>query len=161
MNPIVAPELMDIIIEYAAAITAGKIKPKPSIGSKSGALEFCENFYAQFFQNKLGKEIKRFDAAAKRDAIGLRLDAKQKGSPAVVIQLITWFEKLCDIYPTVLALGYGTGSKTAFDEFHNVYLVTLLERIVKWSEHDQLQPLQQRSREALTALKAALTLLPS
>ena len=91
----------------------------------------------------------------------MRLDAKQKGSHAVVIQLITWFEKLCDIYPTVLALGYGTGSKTAFDEFHNVYLVTLLERIVNWSEHEQLLPLQQRSREALTALKAALTLLPS
>jgi len=161
MNPIVAPELMDIIIHYAAAIKAGKVKPKPSVGSKSGALEFCENFYAQFFQNKLGKEIKRFDAAAKKDAIGLRLDCKQKGSPAAVIQLITWFEKLCDIYPTVLALGYGTGSKTAFDEFHNVYLATLLERIVNWSEHEQFQPLEHKSREALAALKSALTLLPS
>lgn len=134
----------------------GKVKLKPSVGSTSPALVFCENFYAQFFQNKLGKEINRFDLAAKKEAIGLRLDAKDHGSPAVVIQLITWYEKLCDIYPVVLALGYGTGSKTAFSEFHNAYLMTLLQRILDWSRLEDYPVLEGRAKEVMTALKDAL-----
>jgi len=156
MNPTVAPELFDILIRYARDIKSGKVKPKRSVGSTSPALVFCENFYAQFFQNKLGKEIKGFNMAAKKEAIGFRLDAKEGGSPGVVIRLITWYEKLCDIYPTVLALGYGTGSKTAFAEFHNGYLMTLLQRIVDWSRLEGYPDIEQRASDAITALKDAL-----
>jgi hypothetical protein len=56
----VAPELFDVLTQYAQDMKQGKIKPVPSAGSTSPALTFCENFYAQFFQNRLNTEIRQF-----------------------------------------------------------------------------------------------------
>jgi hypothetical protein len=88
----VAPELFDVLIQYAEDMKQGKIKAAPSVGSTSPALTFCENFYAQFFQNRLHTEIKQFTLMAKQSAIRLRLEIKDKNGPSVVIQLITWYE---------------------------------------------------------------------
>ena len=100
---VIAPELFDIVIEYADDIRAGKVKLKSSLGSASPALVFCENFYAQFFQNKLGKQLKRIGPSSKQEAVALRLDAKQEGADVSIIRLITWFERFCELYPAVLA----------------------------------------------------------
>ena len=56
----VAPELFDVLVEYAKEIEQGKVKPA-RLASTSPALTFCDNFYAQFFQNVLGREITSFD----------------------------------------------------------------------------------------------------
>ena len=156
----VAPELFDVLIEYAGDMKLGKIKPARSLGSTSPALTFCENFYAQFFQNRLGTEIKQFTLVAKQSAIRLRLDIKEKEGSSVIIQLITWYEKLCEEYPNILALGYGGGSKASFFDFHNNYLLTLLERATSWAQVEQYPDIQQKAQEALMELRQALQSIP-
>jgi hypothetical protein len=152
----VAPELFDVLIQYAEDMKQGKVKAAPSVVSTSPALVFCQNFYAQFFQNRLNTEIKQFTLVAKQSAIRLRLAIKDEGGPSVVIQLITWYEKLCDIYPSVLALDYGVGSKTAFFDFHNNYLLTLLERATAWAQVEQYPDIEKKAQEALLELRQAL-----
>jgi hypothetical protein len=156
----VAPALFDVLTQYAKDIEQGKVKPSPSMGATSPALTFCENFYAQFFQNRLGQQIKRFDLAAKKTAIGLRLKLKGDGGPTVIIQLITWYEKLCDIYSSVLALGYGGGSRATFLDFHENYLLTLLERASAWAKFENFPDIEQKATSTLSEIKKALQSIP-
>lgn len=75
-----------------------------------------------------------------------------------IIRLITWFERFCELYPAVLALGYGAGSKTQVAEFHRIYLLTLLARIDHWSQFEK-NMLSERVKEATGRLKDALDLV--
>lgn len=151
----VAPELFDVLIQYAKDMEAGKIKPTRSMGSTSPALTFCKNFYAQFFQNRLDSEIKRFDREAREAAVRLRLQIKGERGPAAVIQLIAWYEELCDIYPDILALGYGVGGKEIFRELHD-YLLTLLKSTAKWAADENYPSLEQKAQEALKGMRQGL-----
>jgi hypothetical protein len=152
----VAPELFDLLTNYAKEIEKGKIKPTPTLGSTSPALTFCENFYAQFFQNALKKEIIQFNLEA---AVRLRLEIEDEhGSPAI-LQLVYWYEKLCDIYPNVLQLGYSVGTKTTFVDFNNDYLLKLLERASKWAAEENYPAIEQKAQKALKELRKALQAL--
>lgn len=156
MTSPVSAGLFDILLAYANDITSGKVIPSKSRASTSPALTFCENFYAQFFQNELGSEIQTFGPESKKDAIRLRLRLTASNEHTETIQLITWFEKLCDIYPNVLALGYGGGTSAAFVRFHKEYLIMLLERICAWAAVSGYQDVKDKSEQALSALKEAL-----
>jgi hypothetical protein len=156
----VAPELFDVLNQYAKDIEQGKVKPTPALGATSPALTFCENFYAQFFQNRLSQPIQHFDLEAKKAAVRLRMDLKEKNGPITVIQLITWYEKLCDIYSSVLALGYGVSTKGVFLDFHNNYLLILLERASAWAQAENYAEIDLKAKSALDELKKALQLIP-
>jgi hypothetical protein len=159
MTQPIAPELFDLLDVYISDIENGKITPTPTLASTSPALTFCENFYAQFFQNVLDNEITGFDRETKQKAIRLRLRLKEHKSPATTIQLVTWFEQLCDIYPNVLALGYGGGTKAAFLSFHEGFLLTLLERVSAWAKVANYPEVEQRASSTLSALRNALKLI--
>ena len=151
----VRPRLFEILGKYARDLGRGRIKPG-RLTDASDALVFCQNFYAQFFQNELGHEIKAITQDAKGEAVRLRLQLKRKRAPKATIQLITWFEKLCDIYPDVLALAYGGGTKESFVNFHSRYLVTLVERAAAWSKIRQYSDIEAKAQASLKALRAAL-----
>jgi len=155
----VAPQLFEVLTIYVDNIRAGKIKPTPSIGDTSPALTFCENFYAQFFQNRLQKPITTFTSQAKEDAIRILMAIKGK-APVEVVQLIAWFERLCDDYADILALGYGTGTRKTFYDFHNKYLVTLLERAAAWANVEKFPEIETVARKALDDLRQALPSIP-
>ena len=72
MTPLVAPELFDRLIEYAKDIEQNKE------GSSPQPLDFCDNFYAQFFQNRMKQEITGFKNADKESAVRLRLDCREQ-----------------------------------------------------------------------------------
>ncbi len=155
----IAPELFDVLTDYTKDIEAGKIKETPTLASTSPALTFCENFYAQFFQNVAGREITGFNNDTKKEAVRIRLrmkKAKTPKTPPATIQLITWFEKLCEIYPNVLALGYGGGSTVAFIGFHKDYLLVLLERTAAWAKAANSPEIEQRATSAVSDLRKAL-----
>lgn len=160
MNLPVAPELFDILNGYAKDIEQGKVKSTPSIAATSPALVFCQNFYLQFFQNRLNQPIQRINFNAKTVAVRLRLEIKQNNGPVTVIQLITWFEKLCDMYSNILALSYGVGTKAAFFDFHDNYLLTLLDRASKWAQAEGYVEIEQKATAVLLELKKALQLVP-
>ena len=155
----VAPELFDVLGSYTEDIEAGKITPTPKLASTSPALTFCENFYAQFFQNVAHQEITAFNNDTKKEAVRLRLRMKKTKTPktpAATIQLITWFEKLCDIYPNVLALGYGGGSTVAFVGFHKDYLLVLLDRISAWAKVFKYTDIERKATSAVSDLRKAI-----
>lgn len=154
--PPVAPQLFDVLSQYAKDVGQAKVKQTRSLASTSPALTFCENFYAQFFQNCLGKEIKRFNLEQKKAAVRLRLEIKEKNGPQVIVRLITWYEKLCDIYPDVLALGYARASKATFLDFHNNYLLPLLDRIAAWAQSENYPDIEQRAKSISGELSKAL-----
>jgi len=156
----VAPELFDILSQYAKEIEQGKIKPSPAMGATSPALTFCENFYAQFFQNRLGQKIEHFNLEAKKAAIELRLKIKEANGASTIIQLITWYEKLCDMYPNLLALGYGGGSRATFFDFHNNYLLTLLERASAWAQSENFLDIEQKAKATFSEMQKALKSIP-
>jgi hypothetical protein len=148
--------LFDVLIAYAKGIESGAIRPTQSLAATSPALTFCENFYAQFFQNELREEIKGFNLENKRIAVRTRLALKARRRPTATVQLITWFEKLCDIYPNVLALAYGGGTRIGFHDFHMNYLITLLKRITTWARVRKYGSLERTSQTALRDLQRAL-----
>ena len=154
MTPPVAAELFEVLGPYAADIESGAVKPGSSSNSTSPALTFCENFYAQFFQNYLHKEIKNMTLASKKLAIELRLEQKASQAPVSTLRLITWFEKFCDEYSNWLGLGYGAGSDSEFANFHR-YLETLLERTIAWGKDQHLADLEAAAQKALRLLQAA------
>jgi hypothetical protein len=152
--------LFDLLLTYANDRATGRIKPTRSLASTSPALTFCENFYAQFFQNELGQEITTFNQQTKTAAVRLRLQLKKKRTPKSTIELVTWFEKLCDIYPNVLALAYGGGSRITFVDFHANYLITPLVRGAAWAKAKKYPDVAKKARLALAALKKGLAALP-
>jgi hypothetical protein len=81
---------------------------------------------------------------------------KEKKAPAATIQLITWFEKLCDIYPNVIALGYGGGTTASFLDFHKDYLLVLLDRIAAWAKVANYPEIEQKATSTLSVLRKAL-----
>ena len=149
-------ELFDTLIEYAEKVERGELA---AIAATPFAIVFCENFYAQFFQNVVQQEIKGFNLDNKKLAVRARLGLKRKRAPAATIELITWFEKLCDIYPNVLALGYGGGGgKMSLQDFQRNYLSTLLKRIAAWAKGRKHSALEKKARDTLATLQRVLKL---
>jgi len=95
VTPVIAPELFDRLIEYASAVERDK-------ETSSQPTDFCDNFYAQFFQNRMKNEITGFGKEAKESAIKLRLKIETK-EPREILVLITSFERYCDIRYDVFA----------------------------------------------------------
>ncbi len=81
----VAPELFDVLSQYAKDIEQGRVEPG-SEGATSPALTFCQNFYAQFFQNRMARPIQRFNDQALKTAVRLRLEVKAQNGSKVIIR---------------------------------------------------------------------------
>ena len=147
LTPIVAPDLFDRLIEYSIDVEKNKETSSPQ------PLDFCDNFYAQFFQNRMKHEIIGFGKEAKESAIRLRLDEKTKEQ--TVILLITWFEQYCDVRYDVFSEEYGGGTGDAVAVFHD-YLEVLLKRILAWSKKEKHPQIEQKVEVTLSTFKKAL-----
>ncbi|HET6845150.1 MAG TPA: hypothetical protein VFK06_26205 [Candidatus Angelobacter sp.] len=147
VTPIVAPELFDRVVEYASAVERDK-------ETSSAPIDFCDNFYGQFFQNRMKQEITGFGNAAKESAVKLRIkvEAKEKGE---IVLLITWFERYCDIRYDVFSEEYCGRSGDALSTFQD-YLDSLLERIIRWAALEELTDIERSSVTARSALQQAL-----
>ena len=148
VDSVVAPSLFDALSDYSQAVTRAKdLSPDPPT-------TFCDNFYVQFFQNRLGREITGYGRQSKESAVALRSEVTGKEGQEVVL-LITSFERYCDVRYDVFAETYGGESGEAINVFLD-YLQLLLQRISAWAVVEKLAAVQQRSDSSLTELKAAL-----
>lgn len=148
VTPIIAPELFDRLIDYA------KDMEKTKEPSSQPPLDFCDAFFAQFFQNRMKQEIKGFGKKEKEAAIKLRHKADKKEKKEVV-QLITWFEEYSDIRYDVFSEEYGGGTGDAISAFHD-YLKKLLQRISAWAKVEKLNDIGRQANAALSRLTKAL-----
>jgi hypothetical protein len=147
VTPFVAPELFDRLLEYASKVERDK-------ELSSAPTDFCDNFYAQFFQNRIKQEITGFGNAAKESAVKLRLKMGTREAQEIVL-LITWFERYCDIRYDVFSEEYGGGSGEALSAFQD-YLDILLERVTGWARLEKLADIERDSVKARSALQKAL-----
>jgi len=148
LDAVIAPTLFDSINDYSRAIVRDKGIPDDP------PLTFCDNFYLQFFQNRLGHEITGYGKQSKESAVRLRDEVTGKESQ-VVLLLITSFERYCDVRYDVFSETYGGEGTEATGIFLD-YLQLLLERISAWAAAEKLAVIQQSSDSSLMELKAAL-----
>jgi hypothetical protein len=147
MTPIVAPELFERVVEYASEVESVKTtSPYP--------LDFCDNFYAQFFQNRMNRKITGFGNAAKESAIQLRLKV-QTTEGQEIAQLIVGFEQYCDVRYEVFSAQYDGGNDDATSVFQN-YLAKLLGNIDGWARAEKLADIERESARASSAWQRAV-----
>jgi hypothetical protein len=147
VTPFVAPELFDTLVEYAGEVERNK-------ETSSAPTNFCDNFYAQFFQNRMKQEITGFGNAAKESAVKLRLTVEAKEGKEIVL-LIALFERYCDVRYDVFSEEYGGGSGNALSAFQD-YLGNLLDGITGWARLEKLTDIESNSVKARSALQEAL-----
>jgi hypothetical protein len=154
----VEPSLFELVEKYAQELNDGKVSAEKPLKRTAGIVAFCQNFYLQFFQNVLNSPITSIGMPAKRVAARVAVERGDALS-AETNALVSWFEELCDIYPDVLALGYG-GSVAAFRRFHEEYIPTLLERIIEWASADGHDGVKDAAEAAQLSYQAALEPVP-
>jgi hypothetical protein len=129
----VEPRLFSLIERYAVAIKNGEVDLGSPLRRDSPVVQFCIEFFHQFFEHELDLEIKGFNPQSKESAVRRRLELEQERDTAPTRQLILAFQKLCDSWPDILGFSYG-GSRLEFRRFHAVYVPRLLHRIEVWAE---------------------------
>jgi hypothetical protein len=147
VTPFIAPTLFDSVIVYAAKVERDK-------ETSSAPIDFCDNFYAQFFQNRMKQEITGFGNAAKESAVKLRLKTETSEKKEIVV-LIALFERYCDLRYDVFSEEYGGGSGEPLSTFQG-YLDDLLEGITGWAREEKLTDIESKSVQARSALQQAL-----
>lgn len=113
---------------------------------------FAQNFYLQFFDKVVGHPITAVNNAAKRDAVVARHALKKQKAPRELIQLITWFEYLCDIRPDLDAAGYVERT-VEFRDFLTGEFRTLIDRIHAWARREQLEDVTAKAAELRKLLR--------
>ena len=152
VTPIIAPSLFDAVSDYAKAIVKDK-DPSSDLPT-----DFCDNFFTQFFENRMHRNITNFGKQGAQVAIDLRLDLtaddpwKEKKE---VVQLVASFERYCDVRYDVKAETYGESSSTGGTVFVD-YLKVLLQYIADWTRAENLDEIRQRSEQSLAELNEAL-----
>jgi hypothetical protein len=142
--------VFDILAEYVAA----SLREADDEMAITAAIAFCENFFAQFFPGAAGVEIQTISLRTKFIAVQVRRKLKAANEAKETILLITWFEKLCDIYPDVVSMGYGATSPAGNEQLQK-YMATLLRRIAAWATAKGLELIAVRAKEAIAEMNAA------
>lgn len=155
----VSAELFDILIEYADDVIAGEIDFSRRLRQSSPVITFCQGFFVQFFQNELGEEITSIDGHAKQKAVRVRrrLVAAQEARETVLV--VTWFEKLVEIYRDVLTITYGESTEGLRDFYEN-YVLELLMRARSWAESRGLADLVTKIGAAIARFEEAIDEVP-
>jgi hypothetical protein len=155
-EPPVAPTLFELVMEYSRKYASGGINPAKPLTQAAPIIVFCQNFYVQFFQNVLNTSIVAVDDQSKRTAARLAVAREKAGETPEVLALIAWFEKLCDLWRDVLALGYGLSPGPFFIDFHESYVKRLLDRADAWAQKTDFEALKEASSKAREAYKTAV-----
>ena len=146
-------ELFDRVQEYATSIVDGDVTSDSPLKQDTSIIVFCQNFFGQFFDNVLNHSITGFHQVAQREAVRLRRShAGAKNAPTR--KVIVEFEKFCELWSNLGAGGYAS-SRQEFLEFHQLYIPRLLQSILAWATHAELQEIAERSQRAADQYEAA------
>jgi len=154
----IALSLFDRVSDYAEALETGTADIGKPLTDATPIVVFCQNFFAQLFQNVLNAPIRSIDARAKEQAATIR-QQKSDDASAPLRRLLAVFEELCDEWQDVRGLSYVWYRHRALDEFHATLLPDLFEAITSWANAVDHQDLAQRSALAEAAYKKGLMAL--
>jgi hypothetical protein len=113
-------------------------------------VQFCENFFLQFFRHEFGMTITGVNLTSKKLAARRRIQLKSASAKAKATRaLCAQFEQLCDNWPAVKEIEY-LGDPSDLTDFHTEYMVKLLSTIVDWAKASGNKLLAERAGEAFS-----------
>jgi hypothetical protein len=129
VEPPVASGVFDFIDDFIAANSVWSVTGSIALDPHSNVLAFCENFFAQFFQNELHTEISSLTGISAQRAGVLRRQSSTTDGQRVLIRR---FQHLCKIHGDLVGETYGTGGDERADFFY-ADLPRLLDAIKRWA----------------------------
>lgn len=149
----IAPEIFDFIDEAVEALAKeGQVDEPLDFGSP--VREFCRTFYEQFFANVANKRLLDISADSALEATLLLRDPKRSWSQETKALLVT-FQHLYKMDADVRGQNYG-GDGDIYREFHEVFVVELIEEIHAWAQSEGETPLVGRAKESAAAYAEAV-----
>jgi hypothetical protein len=150
----IAPEIFDFIDEAVKALAKeGQVDEPLDFGSP--VREFCRTFYEQFFANVANKRLLDISADSALEATLLLRGPKQSWSQEARALLVT-FQHLYKMDADVRGQNYG-GDGDIYREFHEVFVVELIEEIGAWAEAENEEGLAKRANESAAAYAEAVS----
>lgn len=146
--------LFDSIDEYCDLLRSGTAISKDAVPETSPVISFCENAFAQFFENEIGVEITGFGDDEKKRCVRLRKKHKAKYSKEAR-SVMALYERFCDIFEDVLGAGYG-GQSAVLEEFHRLYVLRLILRLGHLASAREDDALSARAEDAASGLESAI-----
>lgn len=137
--PVVA-EVFDFIDDFLDKATVYSVAGSTPLDRESSVLAFCENFFAQFFQNEMRAEITSLSGVSAQRAGVLR---RRLPSDDRRRRLIRHFQRLCKIHPDLVGETYGSGGDERAEFFFSE-LPDLLSDIKKWAIDSDFDSIHER-----------------
>lgn len=129
---LIAPGVFKEVADYAASMKDGTVKLDKPLVDTTPIILFCQNFFAQFFDNVVNSPIEGIDQQSKEESVALRHAMSDDETKVVVRKMLALFEELCDEWPEVLGLISGFLRDDLLD-FHVLFLPSLFEGINEWA----------------------------
>jgi len=145
----IEPSLFAYIDDYLEESSIAQARRIP-LAADSNLSVFLDNFFAQFFQNVLGHEIKSVTQSGALEAT--KLQRRNKKWPAQVKRLVRDFKRIGKSRRDLLGLAYGGGT-SELAEFHFKTMPELLTDIEAWAGAVDNEAI----REAAAARRTAYT----
>jgi len=146
--------LFDSIDEYCDLLRSGTAISKEAVPETSPVISFCENAFAQFFENEIGVEIAGFGDEEKKRCVRMRKKRKADFSRQAR-SVMSLYERFCDIFEDVLGAGYG-GQSAVLEDFHRLYVLRLISRIGDLASIRGDDALRVRAEDAATGFESAV-----
>lgn len=138
----IAPEIFNFIDEAAEALgNEGQVDEPLDFGSP--VREFCRTFYEQFFANVANKRLLDISADSALEATVLLKDPRRNWTQEARALLVT-FQHLYKMDADVRGQNYG-GDGDIYREFHEVFVVELLDEIGAWAKAENEEELAKRA----------------
>lgn len=150
----IAPEIFNFIDEAVEALAKeGHVDEPLNFGSP--VREFCRTFYEQFFANVANKRLLDISAESALEATLLLRDPKRSWSQEAKALLVS-FQHLYKMDADVRGQNYG-GDSDIYREFHEVFVVELIEEIEAWGQSEGEEALAERAKEGAAAYEEAVS----
>jgi hypothetical protein len=148
--------VFDILDDYAGKVSVWSAAGATPLDEESSVLAFCENFFAQFFQNEMGSEITSITSVASRRAGVIR---RRSSTTAAQRRVIRRFQHLCKVHADLVGETYGSGGDERAEFFFSD-LPELLHSIESWAEDAGHMNLRQRVQRTIVQYDAFLDEAP-
>jgi hypothetical protein len=143
----IEPSLFAYIDDYLKESSIAQARLVP-LAADSNLIVFLDNFFAQFFQNVLGHEIKSVTQIGAFEAT--RLQRHNKNWPAEVKRLVRDFKRIGKSRRDLLGQAYGGGT-SQLTEFHFKTMPELLTDIEAWAGAVGNEPIREAAAARRTA----------
>lgn len=148
----ISPNLFDYVDRAIEGLSSETIRSR--VAPTAPIREFCENFFAQFFERVLRVDAQPISAAGALEARRLSRRRGKHAPSAESRVLLQKFQKLCKLEPDLRGGDYGGGVRV-YRAFHSEFVPDLLQDIAEWAESEELDAIRSRAADTTPAYRQA------